>query len=347
MSATQEYWNLCCEEQWKQGSFFRTQCQADAICLASGEHLGRYELFPVDSGETGFFWSHLKLDADLPQDAAVWVYALAGDRPERQEDFGPPRGAGRECYLGLTGRYLWLALELAGAGGKSPLIRRLAIRMSGDHMVDYLPAIYQGQDFTYRFLSIFNSLFQDLEDVIDTLPRLLDLDSAPPDMLALLAQWLRVDAWSRQDPNLRERLHHILEEYETMYTVEGVRASARRLAGREARIIEHFTVDPTAPACRNPELYRRLYGEEPYRFFLLLEEDAFPDRDSMERFLDRMKDRVPAGTELELVLLKNRVQLDWHTYLGINSRVGGYVPAAIDERAAIRYDTTIGGAEHE
>ena len=84
-----------------------------------------------------------------------------------------------------------------------------------------------------------------------------------------------------------------------------------------------------------------------YRFFLLLEEDTFADRDSMERFLERMEDRIPAGTELELVLLKNRVQLDWHTYLGINSRVGGYIPAAIDERVTIHYDTTIGGAEHE
>jgi len=347
MSATQEYWNLCCEEQWRRGRFFRTRCQGDAICLEPGEHLGRYELFPVDSGESGFAWSRLKMEAYLPRDSAVRVYALAGDCPEREADFGPPRGTGTDCYLGVAGRYLWLALELTGAGGESPLIRRIAIRMSGDHMVDYLPAIYQEQDFTYRFLSIFNSMFQDMEDVIDCLPRLLDLDSAPPDMLALLARWLCVDPWDIQEEGLRERLRHILEEYETMYTVEGVRASARRLTGREARIIEHFSVDPNAPDCRNPELYRRLYGEDPYRFFLLLEEDTFEDRDSMERFLDRMEDRIPAGTELELVLLKNRVQLDWHTYLGINSRVGGYIPAVIDERVTIHYDTTIGGAEHE
>ena len=346
MSATQEYLTLCCREQWEKGRFFHTRCQGDSLCLEPGEHLGRYELFPVDSGESGFAWSRVKLEARLPRDAAVRVFALAGDRPEREGDFGPPCGTGTDFYLGVTGRYLWLALELTGASGESPLVSRVSIRMSGDHMVDYLPAIYQEQDFTYRFLSIFNSLFQDMEDAIDSLPRLLDLDSAPPEMLAMLARWLCVDPWDVRE-GLRQRLKHILEEYENMYTVEGVKSSARWLTGREAQVIEHFAVDPNDPSCRNPELYRRLYGEDPYRFFLLLGEDAFADRDSMERFLERMEERIPAGTELELVLLKNRVQLDWHTYLGINSRVGGYIPATIDERVTIHYDTTIGGAEHE
>jgi len=84
MSATQDYLTLCCEEQWEKGCFFRTQCQGDALCLSPGEHLGRYELFPVDSGETGFAWSRLKLKADLPQDAAIRVFVQAGDGPERE-----------------------------------------------------------------------------------------------------------------------------------------------------------------------------------------------------------------------------------------------------------------------
>ena len=156
MSATQEYLTLCCREQWEKGRFFHTRCQGDSLCLEPGEHLGRYELFPVDSGESGFAWSRVKLEARLPRDPAVRVFALAGDRPEREGDFGPPCGTGTDFYLGVTGRYLWLALELTGASGESPLVSRVSIRMSGDHMVDYLPAIYQEQDFTYRFLSFSN-----------------------------------------------------------------------------------------------------------------------------------------------------------------------------------------------
>ena len=60
-----------------------------------------------------------------------------------------------------------------------------------------------------------------------------------------------------------------------------------------------------------------------------------------------MRELTPAGTTLELVLLKPCVQLDWHTYLGINSQISGYIPAAINEKVTIHYDTTIGGADHE
>ena len=60
-------------------------------------------------------------------------------------------------------------------------------------MVDYLPAIYQGQDFTYRYLSIFNSMFQDMESAIDSLPRLFDLESAPPELLEYLVNWVCID----------------------------------------------------------------------------------------------------------------------------------------------------------
>ena len=64
--------------------------------------------------------------------------------------------------------------------------------------------------------------------------------------------------------------------------------------------------------------------------------------------IDRdMEELIPAGMSMQMVQLKSCIQLDWHTYLGINSRVGGYVPAAIDEQVTIHYGTTIGGASHE
>ena len=89
-----------------------------------------------------------------------------------------------------------------------------------------------------------------------------------------------------------------------MYTVEGVRRTAWRLTGRKPWIIEHFAVDPNSPACRNPALYRRLYGEDPYRFFLLLPQGTFEKQQDMEHFLERMSQLLPAETEMELVLLK-------------------------------------------
>ena len=67
----------------------------------------------------------------------------------------------------------------------------------------------------------------------------------------------------------------------------------------------------------------------------------------MESFLEQLEELVPAETTPELVLLKPGVQLGWHTYLGLNTQVGEYVTAVIDELATIHYDTTIGGKDHE
>ena len=189
-------------------------------------------------------------------------------------------------------------------------------------------------------------MFQDMEREIDALPREFSPESASPEMLAFLARWLCVRRVA--DPaRLRSGLYGVLSEYETMYTAGSIRKSAALLAGREPWLIEYFMVDFNDRECPNPALYRKLYGEDPYRFFLLFPQDTFASQNEIEHFLDWMRDLIPAGTELELVLLKPCVQLDWHTYLGINSRIGSYIPAQLNEMTAIHYDATIGGEHHE
>ena len=361
MSATQKYLTLCREEEWKQGRFRQTRCAGDSVVLEPGAFRGELLLKPVDSAENGFLWSRLKIRAWMPQDTDIRVYARASDAgawPAWSESgrgsdggglsdlFGAPVGAGKDILLHLTGRYLWLALELTSGGPEGPRVESVSLRMGGDHMTDYLPSIYQGQDFTYRYLSIYNSLFQDMEQAIDDLPGTLDLGSAEEGMLDFLARWLCVRPEGDAE-QLRAQLPSVLEDWETMYKVEGIRRSARLLAGREPYIVEPFTVDPNDPRCADPALYRQLYGEDPYRFFLLFPQDTFATQREMERFLDRMGDRIPAGTELELVLLKPGVQLDCHSYLGINSRIESYTPASIRENMTMNYDTMIGGPDHE
>lgn len=362
MSAIQDYLVICCREQWQGGLFCHVESVGDTLQLAAPHHTGVYCLPPVDSGENGFSWSRLIVSADLPQDCGLRIYTRCADQADwpawdsmraafqGQEEspasvlrdcFGPPVPPGTDCWISGSGRYLWVAFELTATGGGLPTIHSLQLRMGGDHMLDYLPAIYRGDDFTLRYLSIFNSMFQDMEDAVEALPRQLDPAGTSDEMLRSLAQWVCLDS---EEQGLRTRIRTVLEEYETMYTVAGVARSVQRLTGREPVLIEHFMVDPNRAACRNPALYRRLYGDNPYRFFVLLDDDTFASRDQMEWFLSRMQGLIPAGTELELVLLKQCVQLDWHTYLGVNSRVGSYIPAVIDETVTIHYDTTIGGA---
>lgn len=363
MSAIQDFMTLCCREQWQNGLFHHVSCEGDVLALQPQHHTGAFCLPPVDSGEKGFAWSRLIVDALLPQDSGLRIYTRCADEPDweawkelraafaAQEEenplpllrrcYGTPEPSGTDCWLSGTGRYLWVAFELTATGACMPSVTALHLRMGGDHMLDYLPSIYRGDDFTRRYLSIYNSMFQDMEDAVEALPRQLDAASASDEMLGCLAQWVCIEPGEK---DVRARIRTALGDFESMYTVEGVKRSVYRLTGRMPLIIEHFSVDPNRADCRNPVLYRKLYGDNPYRFFILLDENAFASRDRMEWFLARMQDLIPAGTELELVMLKQCVQLDWHTYLGVNSRVGSYIPAVIDENVTIHYDTTIGGA---
>ena len=359
---------FCCAEQWMGGYFHQIEPWGDGLRLDPARaSTGVYCLTAVDSGENGFRWGRAAVEAHLPPDTALRIYARAADTRRwgdwsdldggiralegdpmsaLEEIFGPPAAEGGDCLLPCTGRYLWLMLELTATGREAPEIRALRLWMGGDHMTDYLPAIYQGEDFTRRFLSIFDSMYADMDRAIDSLPGRMDYRRAEGELLEYLASWVCVER-SGSDQELRERVRTALPDGEDLYTVEGVRRSVRRLTGRDPILIEPFQVSPNRPDCRDPALYRRLYGEDPYRFFVLLPEDAFSNQREREQFQRDMEAVIPAGMTMQMIQLKPCVQLDWHTYLGINAQIGGYVPAVIDEQATIHYDTTIGGANHE
>ncbi len=357
-----------CAEQWLGGLFYHIVPDGDGWRLDRDQGgTGVYCMKAVDSGEKGFSWQRAAVEADLPPDTALRVYAYASDSrkwgewedldqglrsleedplPAVREIFGPPASDCGDFFLKCTGRYLWLAFELTAAGTQVPSVRRLRLWMAGDHMIDYLPSIYRSQDFTKRFLSIFNSMYADMERAIDGLPGRVDYEYAEGGLLRYLASWMSVDRGDSPEV-LRQRIRTALSDYEDLYTVEGVRQSIRRLTGRDPILIEHFQVSPSRPECRDPEIYRQLYGEDPYRFFVLLPEDTFSSQRERKEFQRQMEEVIPAGMTMQMIQLKQCVQLDWHTYLGINSTVGGYVPAAINEQVTIHYDTTIGGESHE
>ncbi len=344
--------------------------EGDGLTLAPGARDGVICLCRLDSGEKGFAWGRLSLECQLAQDSLIrtWAYAsdteLYGDKKSIEEylqSLTPNTpdtkraltrlftltGEDDDCYINQSGRYLWLMLEFLSSG-QPPLLETLRVHISGDHMIDYLPAVYSKDGgFTKRFLSIFDSILMDMEQSIYNLPARFDYENTSEKMLSYLAQWMCVEEADGPAGTLKERIRTAQEDYESLYTVAGIKRSVERLTGKRPFIIESSDVDPNRPGCVNSALYRRLYGENPYRFFILLPETAFQSRAQMEAFLSRMEGLIPAGTEFELVLLKRCAQLDRHTYLGINTMVSDYVPVVIDENTTIHYDTMIGGNEVE
>ena len=354
-------------EEWTEAVLFQVEQQEDKLMLDGGKVPMGFVCFPViDSRETEFRWSRAWLEGYFPTDTTVRLRCYLSNIEEEQEGgfgwqvqhlcekedpltaarmlFGAPISDGTDFLIPGSGRYLWLMAELGSTNGEKPYISALHLQMAADHMTDYLPAIYREDDFTYRFLSIFDSMISDLEQHIDGISQELDIRQADDEMLSYLASWLCLEPTADKEA-LQQRMLTALEDYETMYSVDGIRRTIRRLTGHDAVIIEGKDVDPNTADAGDSDMLRRLYGEDPLRFFVLMEEDALPTVQEREDLIEQMKYNIPAGVEMELVILRNGVQLGWHTYLGINTVLKGYVPAVIGDNTSIYVDTMIGGNE--
>lgn len=357
----------CLREQWLPALRCSMELREDAIVLDAARYGAGIVCLPAaDSGETGYEWGRVTLSCTLPRGSSMQVYAFAGDSEENfwpklqaawagsEEDygraqhkvahaFGQPLGAGTDLLVEQKGRYLWLAVEFFSGSKEDVSLDKVVFWMGGDRMTDYLPAIYRGDRTTERFLAIFNSMMQDMEQRIDSLPALLDYENNSEEMLRYLAGWLCLDGRNADAAQLRRWISTAMEDGQTLYTPAGICRMVKRLTGHRPVLVEYERVDPNSPACCDRETCRRLFGEDPYRFFILLEEDAFQTREQADNFMKRMREYIPAHMEMELVLLHRNIRLGGHSYLGVNSVVGGYVPAAIDESTTIHFNTIIGG----
>jgi phage tail-like protein len=337
---------LCKREDWRIIRSENIERDGDALRARRAAFSTAYAcLGAIDGGERGFSWGRVSLEVELPKDTLIRAYAFASDDPsgDFSDEAYTPAGESEDFYLAAEGRYLWLKLIFI-CSEESPVLRAVRLWMFGDHMLDYLPEIYRGGDFTKRFLSVFDSIIMDMERGIERLPVKFDFERAGGDMLRYLAGWLGADDEDAADDETRRAyMRELPGIYESMYTPRGVKRSVERLTGREPLLIESADVDPNSPDCPDSELYGRLYGENPHRFFILLPEDTFEDSKALEAFTRRMNRLIPANTSFSTVLLTQGARLDRHSYLNINTMVSDYVPAVIDGSRAMNFDTTIGG----
>ena len=80
MEPTQKQMVYCCAEQWMGGHFHRVEPYGEGLYLnCQRNHTGFYGTAPIDSGENGFRWQRIVVDAVLPPDTSLRVYAYAAD----------------------------------------------------------------------------------------------------------------------------------------------------------------------------------------------------------------------------------------------------------------------------
>ncbi|MBQ3497360.1 MAG: hypothetical protein IJA73_04435 [Oscillospiraceae bacterium] len=296
----------------------------------------------LDSAQEDCAWGRLSLRCALDPEAVLTVRAFAADREhitvrgqtvaiddflldptvpgeEKERLFtlagGMERSGARDVLLtGQRGRWLWLWLEVTG-GGENTLCD-MCVYVPGDNFFRTLPQVYQENgDFLQRYLSIFSTMFQQLQEKIDSLEDLLDVDTAPEELLAHFAAWLglEIDEALFTPDELRRLLKAAPKLMENKGTKWAVETAVRLFVPEEVYVVERNLLMPDQ---RHSE---ELYGKTPYDFTVMVGRRMDEKlRLRLQFLIDQFK---PVRSRCRIVFLEECGGLDAFTYLDVNGAV--------------------------
>jgi len=227
------------------------------------------------------------------------------------------------------GRYLWIFIDVYGAGEAS--VSNIRLMLPGDVFMRTFPEIYQKEgDFFHRYLSIFSSLYNDFQELIDSVDKLLDIDTAPEGLLPLFAEWLgiEVDGGILDSACLRKLIANAYPLLRVKGTKEAIMGIVRILTDDEAYIVEQRSLrSDSLPEDREP--FEALYGKSPYEFTILINRKA--DEKLRSRLLLLVNQFKPAQSRVKIVFLGETCRLGSYCYLDVNARIADIGCGALDD----------------
>lgn len=254
---------ICCFS-W----YGRPLCDGEVVIPAVEKYQRAGQLLTraIDSGVPRCRWHRVRLDADVPPGTAVEVAVSTSEveKPTEQGDAAqetgwetfpagvPHPGDWQKAAGGALdflvqgqppGRYLFVRVRLTGDGHATPRVRRVRLDFPRSTSLDLLPPVYRenpdAEDFSERFLSLFDSSVADLDSAIERYPALLDPLGVPEEVLPWLGSFLDVtfdSAWGVAQR--RAILRAVPELYRRRGTVEGLTLAVKLVFGFDPVIQE-------------------------------------------------------------------------------------------------------------
>lgn len=310
----------------------------------------------LDSAQPDCAWGRLSLRCRLGSESMLVIRAMSSDqdsvirndrvvriddllldpavpRAEKERLFtladGLERSGVQDLLLtGQNGRWLWLWLEVVG--DEAGTLEDLRVYVPGDNFFRTFPQVYQtDNDFLQRYLSIFSTMYQEFQEEIDDLPRLLDIDTAPAALLPMFANWLGLET----DEALisPEQLRRLLKAAPELLARKGTKWAVEQ-------VVRLFVDEPVYIVERNliPTDGRRgteLYGTTPFDFTVML--DCRMDEKLRLRLNFLIDQFRPARSRCHIVFLEECGGLDAFTYLDVNGKVLQNAPGSLDDGKAL------------
>jgi len=133
------------------------------------------------------------VDADIPANTIMNVSHYISDDETAEPTWSEPMVNFKDALLlSPRGRYIRFKIELVSDDlhSDSPKVKSLKVYFPRLSYLRYLPATYQedkaGREFLERFLSLFETLFSNLEGAVFALTKYIDSEAAPDAFLPWL-----------------------------------------------------------------------------------------------------------------------------------------------------------------
>lgn len=328
----------------KRSFLFGFELFDDGSIKTVGEGL-HFLIFPCFRGEQkGEVWGRFHARVTGERNSSLKIYAFSKDEeegariPEDLEQYFKdetiPAEEKKELFIRadgvkaenakdvllteLRGQYLWIALELEGS--EEAVLSEMFLHCPGDNFMQTFPEVFQEENgFFQRYLSVFSSLYADMQRKIDQMGNYLDAETAPKEMLPVLAGWLGIQV---ENGFPEEKiLRRLLKEAYQLNRMKGTRGVLDRLAKivfeDDVMIIEKNLLE--ASTLEEKNLYQKLYGKSRWDVTILV--NCAPEKRQIEQFLFLASQFKPARCQIHLEFRQKCNSLDSYSFLDQNAKL--------------------------
>lgn len=334
-------------------------------------------------------WHRVSLRAKVPPGTSLQLDSYTAEKATSVAAI--PKDGWKQCLFagdddpdGLVqsgpGQYLRLRLTFFSNDRESPSVRSLKAFFPRTSYLQYLPAVYQEDEqsrhFLDRFLSIFQTDFDEFDRRIDRLWELFDPNAVPEKHFAWLASWLALDLapeWTAEKK--RQMLKNALRDYRRRGTVAGLEQVIADYAGvSQVKVLEHFRLRrwPTlsgtpldgATPLWSRDFYQRLQetsysrvgdfrlASRPdpapeardwgaHKFTVFFPADPYSVEDIEGRVARIVEKEKPAHTMATLCPVLPRLRVGVQATVGFDTVVGGFTHLVLGRLGTLGYDTIL------
>ncbi|MFI3227518.1 MAG: hypothetical protein R3Y09_08925 [Clostridia bacterium] len=223
-----------------------------------------------------------------------------------------------DIYLqDVKARYLWFAIEISNKNKQNIELSDIFIYFDGQNISKYLPEIYQNtgeDDFFNRFLMIFQSFYEDINDDIET--ESLIYNPMNTQYLEYLANFVGIEdihMWER------EKLRILIRNIKNLYKIRGTRDGL-------LQILSLFTDGGT--------YVFEDESDDEHEVKIFIKESNLKEQNTIRKIAQSV---VPVGVYFNITVLKDYVLLGSSTYLGVNTRLISYDTIGLTGTSRLNY----------